>query len=157
MSITYARFSTHKLAREAARRLRRRIEAAGRVELLRSPRRLSHHTIPLRMTAARFGAVVGGVVVGLLSVLALAAGLWVLTNDGRQIPAPAETLGLCVALSALLGGLAGALSFASDNRPTVNDLRAWLGAGKPVVLVEAERGHEDTLRSLGATRVGQLD
>jgi hypothetical protein len=156
MSITYARFSNHNLAREAAQRIRRRIEAAGRVELLRSPRRLSHHAIPLRMTAARFGAIVGGLVVGLLSVLAVGAELWVLGNEGRQIPDLTATIGLCVMLSVLLGSLAGALSFASDNGATVDGLRAWLGKGKPVVLVEAERGHEETLRSLGATRVGQL-
>ena len=65
-------------------------------------------------------------------------------------------LALCVMLSAMLGGLAGALSFASDNRPMIDDLRAWLSEGKPVVLVEAERGHEETLRSLGATRVDKL-
>lgn len=156
MSITYARFNDYNLARQALQSIRRRIGEAGRVELLRSPRRLSHHLIPLRMTAVRIGAVVGGIIVGLLSVLAAAAILWVLATGGRPIPAPVETLTLCVLLSALLGGLAGALSFSSDNGPAVQDLRAWLGEGKPVVLVEAERGHVDTLRSLGADEVDEL-
>jgi hypothetical protein len=156
MSITYARFTDHTLARKASEAVRRRIGAAGRVELLRSPRRLSHHTIPLRMTAARVGSIIGAVVVGLLSVLTLAAGLWVLSTNGRPIPCPAETLALGVVLSSLLGGLAGALSFASDNAPTVHDLRAWLGKGNPVVLVDAERGHEETLRGLGADQAGRI-
>lgn len=156
MSITYAQFTSDSLARKASEAVRRRIGAAGRVELLRSPRRLSHHVIPLRMTAARIGAVIGGVAVGLVSVLALAAGLYLLTSNGQPIPAPAETLALCAALSGLLGGLAGALSFASDNAPKVCNLRAWLGDGKPVVLVEAERGHEETLRHLGADQAGRI-
>lgn len=156
MSITYARFTDHTLARKASEAVRRRIGGAGRVEVLRSPRRLSHHIIPLRMTAARIGAIIGGIIVGLLSVLTVATALWVLTNNGRPIPAPAQTLALCVALSGLLGGLAGALAYASDNAPTVHDLRAWLGKGKPVVLVEADRGHEETLRHLGADQAGRL-
>jgi hypothetical protein len=156
MSITYARFTDFTLARKATETMRRKVGEDGRVELLRSPRRLSHHTIPLRMTAARFGLVVGGLVVGLLSVIAVGAGLYVLANNGRPIPAPTETLMLCLVLSGLLGGLGGALCFASDNGPTVKDLRAWLGMGKPVVLVEADRGHEETLRSFGAARVGKI-
>jgi hypothetical protein len=157
MSITYARFTEPSLARKASRLIQRRIGSAGHVELLRSPRRLSHHIIPLRMTAARFGAVIGGVCLGMFSVLAVAVGIWISNAAGRPIPAPAETLALCVMLSTLFGVLAGALSFASDNKSTVNDLRAWLGKGKPVVIVDAERGHEDTLRSLGATQIGHLD
>jgi hypothetical protein len=156
MSITYARFTDPMLARKATETIRRKVGAAGRVELLRSPRRLSHHTIPLRMTAARFGLVVGGLVVGLLSIMAVGAGLYVSANNGRPIPAQGETLMLCMVLSTLLGGLGGALSYASDNGRAVRDLRAWLGMGKPVVLVEAERGYEDTLRSFGAARVGKI-
>ena len=156
MSITYARFTDPTLARKATETMRRTVGAAGRVELLRSPRRLSHHTIPLRMTAARVGMLVGGLVVGLLSIIAVGAGLYVMANNGSPIPAAEETLVLCMCLSGLLGGLGGMLSFASDNGPTVRDLRAWLGMGKPVVLVEAERGYEDTLRSFGAARVGKI-
>jgi hypothetical protein len=39
-----------------------------------------------------------------------------------------------------------------------NDSNAlnWLGNGKPVVLVEARRGHEQTMRLLGADVVGKI-
>lgn len=156
MSITYARFNDLTRARIASRQLRRRVGPEGRVEILHSPGRLSHHTIPLRMTAARIGAVVGGAIVGLLSVLTVTTAMWFVAQSGRPIPAPAETLGLAVGLSALLGGLAGALTFATDNGSKCQRVRTWLDHGHPVVVVNAERGHEETLRSLGAGAIGKF-
>jgi hypothetical protein len=73
------------------------------------------------------------------------------------IPAAAQTLALCILLATVLGGLAGALSFASDNGRICKRLQAWLRSGGEVVLVNSERGHEDTLRMLGATEAGSLD
>jgi hypothetical protein len=156
MSITYARFNDITRARIASRQLRRRVGPEGSVEVLRSAGRLSHHTIPLRMTAARVGTIVGGVIVGLLSVMTVATAMWFITQNGRPIPAPAETLGLALGLSALLGGLAGALTFATDNGSKCQRVRSWLDHGHPVVVVNAERGHEETLRSLGAGAVGKI-
>jgi hypothetical protein len=156
MSITYARFNDYAHARGAARRLARRVEPGEQVEVVRNPRRLSHHLIPLRMTAARVGAVLGGVVVGLLALLTLASGIWVLTQSGQAIPAPGETLALVVGLSALLGGLAGALAFASDNGAECQKVRRWLDEGNTVVFVDGPRGHEETLRHFGAKAVTKV-
>ena len=156
MSITYARFDDPAHARTAASRLRRRVEPSDRVEVVRNPRRLSHHVIPLRMTAARVGSIVGSVVVGVLAALTLASGVWVMTQSGQTIPAAGETLALIVGLSALLGGLAGALAFASDTGAETEQVRAWLDQGAAVVLVDGERGHEETLRGFGAGAVAKL-
>jgi hypothetical protein len=157
MSVTYARFSNYTVARKASQLIRNQVGEAGHVELLRSARKLSHHTIPLRMTAVRVGALVGGGVVALLSLIAAGTCLWALTSAGEPIPAARETLAVCVGLSTLLGCLAGALSFASDSTATVQRMRDWLGMGKPVVLVEARRGHEQTMRLLGADIVGKIN
>lgn len=156
MSITYARFPNPIIASQASQQLRQRMAGSGTVEMLRSARRLSHHIIPLRMTAARVGGALGGVTVALLSVLAVSAGLWTMASAGRPVPAVGETLALCVGLSALLGGLAGALAFASDSTANIQRLRGWLRSGKPVVIVESRRGHEQTLRMLGADAVGKI-
>ncbi|NVB36924.1 hypothetical protein G6O69_03720 [Pseudenhygromyxa sp. WMMC2535] len=154
MSITYARFKSHELARRASKVLRRSREPA-RVDLLWSPERLSHHAIPLHMTAARSGVLVGSVMAGLGAILALAGALWLtgVGGEGALIGARG-TLTLFVGLSALFGGLAGALSFASDNGIKVQRMRRWLSAGDQVVIVEARRDHEDILRGLGADQVG---
>jgi hypothetical protein len=157
MSVTYARFSSYAVARKASQLIRNQVGEAGHVELLRSARKLSHHTIPLRMTAVRVGTMVGGGVVALLSLIAAGTCLWALTGTGEPIPAARETLAVCVGLSTLLGCLAGALSFASDSTATVQRMHEWLGKGKPVVLVEARRGHEQTLRLLGADIVGKMN
>lgn len=156
MSITFARFENPIEARKASQQLRERLSTTDKVELLRSARRLSHHIIPLRLTAARIGTLLGGICVAVLSVMAASAGLWVMTSAGQPIPAAGETLALCVALSALLGCLAGALSFASDNTRKIQRVRGWLDHGSPVVVVEARRSHEDTLRLLGADLVDEI-
>jgi hypothetical protein len=95
-------------------------------------------------------------VVSTLSLIAAGACLWAFAAAGEPIPAARETLAVCVGLSTLLGCLAGALSFASDSTATVQRMRDWLGKGQPVVLVEARRGHEQTMRLLGADIVGKL-
>jgi hypothetical protein len=157
MSVTYARFSSYTVARQASQRMQEHIGDSGRVQLLRSARKLSHHTIPLRMTAVRIGTLFGGAMVALLSLIALGTCMWALTASGQPIPAAGETLVLCVALSTLLGCLAGALSFASDSTIAVQRMHDWLGHGNPVLLVEATRGHEQTMRLLGADVVGKIN
>jgi hypothetical protein len=156
MSITYAQFSSYTVARKASKHLRDKIGDTGSVQLLRSAQRLSHHTIPLRMTAVRIGTLFGGAAVALLSLVAVGACMWALTGSGGPIPAAGETLAVCVGLSTLLGGLAGALAFASDSTITVQRMHDWLGEGKPIVLVEARSGHEQTMRVLGADVVGKI-
>jgi hypothetical protein len=158
MSVTYARFSSYTVARQASQQMQEQIGDSGRVQLLRSARKLSHHTIPLRMTAVRIGTLFGGAAVALLSLIAVGTCMWAFTaGSGQTIPAAGETLAVCVALSALLGCLAGALSFASDSTATVQRMRDWLGNGKPVLLVEARQGHEQTMRLLGADLVGRIN
>ena len=157
MSVTYARFSNYTVAREASQLIREHVGEAGRVQLLRSARKLSHHTIPLQMTAVRIGTVFGGAIVALLSLIAAACCLWAIAAAGQPIPAAGHTLAVCVGLSTVLGCLAGALSFASDSKATVQRMRDWLLTGKPVVLVEARRGHEQTMRLLGADMVGKIN
>lgn len=156
MSVTYARFSSDAAARQASQRMQEQVGDSGRVQLLRSARKLSHHIIPLRMTAVRIGALFGGAAVGLLSLIALGTCMWVLSASGQPIPLAGETLAVCVGLSAVLGCLAGALSFASDSTIIVQRMHDWLGDGKPVVLVEARQGHEQTMRLLGADMVGKF-
>jgi hypothetical protein len=156
MAITYARFSSQAAAREASKLIQQEIGDSGRVRVLRDAQRLSHHMIPLCMTAARFGTVFGGGVVALLSTITAGTFLWVIGLPGEPIPSPIATLALCVGLSTLLGCLAGALCFATDTNATVQRMREWLSEGKPVVLVETKRGHEQTLRQLGADQVGKL-
>ena len=157
MSVTYARFSNYTVARNATQLIREHVGDAGQVQLLRSARKLSHHTIPLRMTAVRIGTIFGGAVVALLSLIAAGACLWAFTASGQPIPAAGHTLAIVVGLSTVLGCLAGALSFASDSKATVQRMRDWLRTGKPVVLVEAKRGHEQTMRLLGADMVGRIN
>jgi hypothetical protein len=156
MSVTYARFSNYSVAHRASQLLRDEIGETGRVQVLHSARKLSHHTIPLHMTAVRVGALFGGAVVALLSLIAAGTCLWAMTSSGQPIPAAAETLAVCVGLSTLLGCLAGALSFASDSTATVRRMHDWLDMGKPVVLIETNRGHELTMRQLGADVVGRI-
>lgn len=156
MSVTYARFSSYTVARKASQQIQESIGDAGSVQLLRSARRLSHHTIPLRMTAVRIGTLFGGAVVALVSLIAVGTCIWALTASGQPIPAAAETLAVCVGLSTLLGCLAGALAFASDSTVAVQRMHGWLGQGQPVVLVEARQGHEQTMRLLGADVVGKI-
>jgi hypothetical protein len=157
MSVTYARFSSYTVARKASQRMQEHIGDSGRVQLLRSARKLSHHTIPLRMTAVRIGTLFGGAAVALLSLIAVGTCMWALGSAGQPIPAAGETLAVCVVLSTLLGCLAGALSFASDSTSTVQRLRDWLGSGKQVLLVEARHGHEQTMLHLGADVVGKVN
>jgi hypothetical protein len=156
MSVTYARFSNYTVARKASQQIRERVGDAGHVQLLRSARRLSHHTIPLQMTAVRIGTLFGGAIVALLSLIAAGACLWAIAAAGQPIPAAGQTLAICVGLSTVLGCLAGALSFASDSKVTVQRMRDWLRTGKPVILVEAKRAHEQTMRLLGADMVGTI-
>jgi hypothetical protein len=156
MSITYARFNDYAHARGAARRLARRVAPTERIEVVRNLRSLSHHLIPLRMTAVRYGTVVGALAVAVLALVTLGAGIWVMTQSGEAIPAAYETMALVVGLSALLGGLAGALAFASDNGRECEKVRRWLDEGDTVVLVEGERGHEQTLRQFGAAAVTKV-
>ena len=68
MSITFAQFENHNVAKQASQRLRKRLGKGGRVEVIQNDRRLSHHVVPMRMTAARVGAVAGGIIVGGLSL-----------------------------------------------------------------------------------------
>jgi hypothetical protein len=157
MSITYARFSSYTVARAASQQIQETIGDSGSVQLLRSARRLSHHTIPLRMTAVRVGTLFGGAVVALLSLVAVGTCMWTMTEYGQPIPAAAETLAVCVGLSTVLGCLAGALAFASDSTVAVQRMHGWLGSGKPIVLIEAKQGHEQTLRLLGADIVGKIN
>jgi hypothetical protein len=112
--------------------------------------------IPLCMTAARLGTLAGGAIVALLSTITAGVLFHIVGLPGDPIPAPVATLGLCVGLSTLLGCLAGALCFATDNNATVERMRDWLRDGKPVVIIETNRGHEQTLRHLGADQVGKL-
>ena len=154
MSITYARFNDLARARLAAGHLRRRVGVGARVDVLCSVGGLSHHSIPLRMTAARNGTIYGGVAVGLVTAVTMTSLIWGLTQYGRPIPAIGETLVLALGLSMLLGALAGALAFASDNSRKCQRMRSWLRDGHPVVVINAARGHEETLRSYGA--VGKI-
>jgi hypothetical protein len=157
MSVTYARFSSYTVARKASQQIQETIGDSGSVQLLRSARRLSHHTIPLRMTAVRIGTLFGGAIVAVLSLIAIGTCMWALTvASGQPFPAAAETLAVCVGLSTLLGCLAGALAFASDSTVTVQRMHDWLGEGKPIVLVDARHGHEQTMLRLGADVVGKV-
>jgi hypothetical protein len=153
---TYARFSNYAAAREASNLIQQEIGNSGRVRVLRNAQRLSHHIIPLCMTAVRFGAVFGGAMVAALTLVASGAFLWVLGALGEPVPVPAATLALCVGLSALFGCLAGALCFATDTNIKVEAMREWIGGGKPVVLIESRHDHEQTMRFLGAETVGKI-
>jgi hypothetical protein len=156
MAITYARFSNYAAARTASNLIQQQIGKSGRVRVLQNAQRLSHHIIPLCMTAARFGTVFGGAVVALLSTVTAGIFFWVVGLPGEPIPAPVATLALCVGLSTLFGCLGGALCFATDTNATVQRMREWLREGKPVVLIETGRGHEQILRHLGAEQVGKI-
>jgi hypothetical protein len=149
MSITYARFSNYAAAREASNLIQKEIGNSGRVRLLRDSKRLSHHITPLCMTGVRFGTFFGGAVVAMLSLFAGAACV-LLLGAFADIPVPLTTLLLSVGLSTLLGSLAGAICFATDTSAVVQRMQEWLREGKPVVLVEARGGHEQTMRLLGA-------
>jgi hypothetical protein len=108
------------------------------------------------MTAVRLGAVFGGTIVALLTLIASGTFIWVFGWAGDPVPAPVATLGLCVGLSALFGCLAGALCFATDTNAKVQRMREWLSRGKPVVLVESRSAHEEAMRFLGAEMVGRI-
>jgi hypothetical protein len=153
---TYARFSNYAAAREASNLIQEQIGEAGRVRILRNTQRLSHHIIPLCMTAVRLGTVFGGTIVALLTLLASGLFLWVFGWAGNSVPSPFATLALCVGLSALFGCLAGALCFATDTNAKVQRMREWLRGGKPVVLIESRSAHEETMRFLGAETVGRI-
>jgi hypothetical protein len=153
---TYARFSNYAAAREASNLIQQQIGDKGRVRLLRNAQRLSHHIIPLCMTAVRLGAVFGGTIVALLTFIASGTFIWVFGWSGEPVPAPLATLALCVGLSTLFGCLAGALCFATDTNAKVQRIREWLSRGKPVVLVESRSDHEQTMRFLGAEMVGKI-
>ena len=153
---TYARFSNYASAREASSLLQQQIGDSGRVRVLRNAQRLSHHLIPLCMTAVRMGAVFGGTIVAVLTLIASGTFIWVFGWSGQLVPAPVATLALCVGLSALFGCLAGALCFATDTNAKVQSMREWLRGGKPVVLVESRGDHEQTMRLLGGEMVGRI-
>lgn len=156
MSLTYAQFENQDAANQASQRLSMCLGEDGRVEVIRSVRHLSHHVVPLRLTAARVGAAVGGIVVGVLSVLATMAWLAYAIEDQGKVLAPGETLLLTLLLSTLLGAMAGALCFASDATEVARRLRDWLRQGKTVLIVDDPRLHEDTLRTYGAKIVGRV-
>jgi hypothetical protein len=153
---TYARFSNYAAAREASNLIQQQIGDKGRVRLLRNAQRLSHHIIPLCMTGVRVGAVFGGTVVALLTLVTSGTFIWVFGWLRGPVPAPLATLAVCVGLSAMFGTLAGALCFATDTNAKVQRMREWLRGGKPVVLVESRGDHEQTMRFLGAETVGRI-
>jgi hypothetical protein len=114
---------------------------------------VSHHTIPLRLTAAGIGVVVGMLFVGVLAVVAVGLALLF----GLPAIVPGETVALVVGVSMVFGALAGGLSFASDNSPVVKRLRRWTRDGKSVVFVDdRRRTHEQTLRHVGAEQVYKM-
>lgn len=154
---TFALFDKGTKARLALRALEDSAIPRERIQLLSGPHRLSHHTMPLGMTAARIGAIVGGVVVGLLAVLAVGTVVWTLTQDGGPIPAPVHTLVLAIGLSTLFGAFAGLLSFSSDNRAGCGRIRGWLRAGREVLLVDDDGPRlDEELRRLGALHVDRV-
>lgn len=156
MSLTFAHFESQSLATAASLRIGENLGEGGHVEVIRSALRLSHHIVPLRMTSARSGAIFGGVVVSMLSMLATTGWLAFSVNDGAPLLAPADTLVVVPLLSGLYGALAGALSFASDSRAAAENMRDWLREGKPVLIVDDPQDHEETLIDCGASFVGKI-
>ncbi|MCA9683261.1 MAG: hypothetical protein KC457_13760 [Myxococcales bacterium] len=144
------------MAKQASQRLRKRLGKGGRVEVIQNDRRLSHHVVPMRMTAARVGAVAGGIIVGGLSLLAVTAWLNYAVEEQGRVLAIGETLALTLLLATMLGAMAGALCFASDATAVVQRLRGWLRRGKTVLIVDDPRLHEETLRACGAKIVGRV-
>lgn len=151
MPFTYAQFKSSSAAQRAVRRLR----AGARDDDLRVTvlNMVSHHTVPLRLTSAGIGVFLGATSVALVAMAAVGLAL----SFGLPVIAPRETIALVLGISTLLGGLAGGLSFASDNSPVAQRLRRWTREGKPVVFVDdARRTHEQTLRHVGAVQVYKM-
>lgn len=135
-------------------------EVIDSMELLTNEEDLTEDKVPLRLTMARLGAIFGAALAASAGVLAL----WLLVMSGlpgapslRHVYAPWSMLGAVAAVAALLGGLAGALSFSTRFQARIDRLRKVLHRGNAVLLVETEYEVDDALRRRGAVQVGSLD
>ena len=125
--------------------------------VLEKPERLSHHVVPLAMTDARRGAVSGGALIAGLTALVFGLGLAALSVQGSEpLLPPGPTLALCVGLGAVLGGLAGGLSFASDSKALLQRLRGHLRRQRSILLVSGSLSLDRELQRFGPVRVGVL-
>lgn len=153
----FAIFANRKRARAAERNVDSTVE--GDVELLTQPEQLSVSAISMPMTMARAGAIIGASSVAGSALLLLAALAWL--DPGAASPAssalaPYATIAVVVTLAAVLGGLAGSLSFTSQARPKIERLREHLGYGHSVLLIESDRDITKLLQNAGAVQTGTL-
>jgi hypothetical protein len=151
----FAIFANRKRARAAERNVDSTVE--GDVELLTQPEQLSVSAISMPMTMARAGAIIGASSVAGSALLLLAALAWL--DPGVASPAalaPYATIAVVVTLAAVLGGLAGSLSFTSQARPKIERLREHLGYGHSVLLIESDRDISKLLHNAGAVQTGTL-
>jgi len=153
MQTVYAVFRTSIGARRAYSRLRGQLGPDARVALIEQPEALSHHVVPIQMTEARRGALIGALAVA--GTIALILSLAGLLGAGPEL-APARTSLLSVALGALLGGLAGALAFSSDSKARLRRLREHLRVKRPILIVSGGLGLERQLERFEPMRVGVL-
>ncbi|PRP92720.1 hypothetical protein ENSA5_47610 [Enhygromyxa salina] len=153
--LKYALFPSRKAARAAQPDVDAVIE--GEVELLSDPGDLTQDKIPLRHTMAGVGMIIGASVTAGLMLTAL-VGLVLLGVDAlpSRVPSPYATMAIVVMLAALLGGLAGALSYSTRAREELRRLRALLRLGNSVLLIETERDLSEMLRRRGAIQTGSL-
>ncbi|PRQ02694.1 hypothetical protein [Enhygromyxa salina] len=153
--LKYALFPNRKAAHVA----RAEVDAAidGEVELLDKAADLTQDKIPLRHTMAGVGTIMGAsVVAGMM--LASLAGLVMVGVDALppRITSPYWTTAIVVMLAALLGGLAGALTYSTRARQELRRLRGLLRFGNTVLLIETERDLDLLLRRHGAVQTGVL-
>ena len=154
-------------SRQRAARAKQAVESRrdSEAELITEPHELTHDKIPLSLTMVRVGSIVGAAAVAglMLAGLTLLLGLEVDALP-RPMASPFVALLTITMLAALLGGLAGALSFSTEARETLEQLRAQLryrrarpGQPKPaVLLVESDDELAGMLRRHGALRTGTL-
>lgn len=154
-STNYAIFNNHRNAQLAHHWLRRQLGADADLAVVHRQESLSHHVIPLRMTRSRDGALGGAAGVGIMGALVLVPAL--LLVHTAPLLAPVATVALCIGLAAVLGSLAGALAFSTDNSELVGNLRGHLARRHAIVLFPGPHELEAELANLGAIRVGPFD
>ena len=153
-STNFAIFKTHRNALLAQHWLREKLGNDAKVTMVDRPGSRSHHEVPLSMTRVCRGAIAGGV--GVAGVVALVLGATLVGFHTMPALSPVTTVGACMGLAAILGGLAGALSFSSDSNMPLRSLAGHHSRRQSIVLFPGPDVLRTELERFGAIRVGAL-